>query len=391
MRARVAQLAAPLAAGAGLLSGIGLARFGYVPLFPAMVAAGWVGGGGAGMLGACNFTGYLLGALGGRTLGRRLGVPAAMDFGMALVVLSFLACAWQGGLGWLALWRTVAGLAGGMLMALAGPAAQAVVPPARRALAGGVLTSGVGCGVVVGALAVPALLSGGGVTLAWLGLAALAGLAWLLARPRWPDPPPETLALPRGLRVPPSLALLLAYGLSAAGMVAPMVYSADLAVRGHGAGAAMVSLLWVLFGVGGFLGTLSAGAVAGRIGAMPAMAAWLLVQVAALAAALVPPGLGDAAILLAAPLSGFAGIGISAVALAGTRESAGAASGALWVRATAVYALSQAGFGFALAALFRWSGESHAAVFGAGLGFSVAGLAVATGCAAWGRRSRRAI
>ncbi|MBO1079395.1 YbfB/YjiJ family MFS transporter [Roseomonas haemaphysalidis] len=389
MRARAAALAAPLAAGASLLSGIGLARFGYVPLFPAMVAAGWVGGGGAGMLGACNFTGYLLGALGGRTLGRRLGVPAAMDLGMALVVLSFLACAWQGGLGWLALWRTVAGLAGGLLMALAGPAAQAVVPPARRALAGGVLTSGVGCGVVVGALAVPALLAGGGVTLAWLGLGVLAALAWLLARPRWPDPPPETLALPRGLRVPPSVALLLAYALSAAGMVAPMVYSADLAVRGHGAGPAMVSLLWVLFGVGGFLGTLSAGAVAGRIGAMPAMALWLLVQVAALSAALVPPGLGDAAILVAAPLSGFAGIGISAVALAGTREAAGAASGALWVRATAVYALSQAGFGFALAALFRWSGESHAAVFGAGLGFSVAGLLVAGACAAWGRRSSR--
>jgi len=389
MRARAAALAAPLAAGASLLSGIGLARFGYVPLFPAMVAAGWVGGGGAGMLGACNFTGYLLGALGGRTLGRRLGVPAAMDLGMALVVLSFLACAWQGGLGWLALWRTVAGLAGGLLMALAGPAAQAVVPPARRALAGGVLTSGVGCGVVVGALAVPALLAGGGVTLAWLGLGVLAALAWLLARPRWPDPPPETLALPRGLRVPPSVALLLAYALSAAGMVAPMVYSADLAVRGHGAGPAMVSLLWVLFGVGGFLGTLSAGAVAGRIGAMPAMALWLLVQVAALSAALVPPGLGDAAILVAAPLSGYAGIGISAVALAGTREAAGAASGALWVRATAVYALSQAGFGFALAALFRWSGESHAAVFGAGLGFSVAGLLVAWACAAWGRRSSR--
>ncbi|MDB5370240.1 MAG: transporter, partial [Roseomonas sp.] len=106
---------ASVAGAAALLAGIGLARFGYVPLFPAMVAAGWVGGGGAGMLGACNFTGYLLGALGGRQLGRRLGVPAAMDLGMALVVLSFLACAWQGGLSWLAVWRGLAGLAGGLL------------------------------------------------------------------------------------------------------------------------------------------------------------------------------------------------------------------------------------------------------------------------------------
>jgi hypothetical protein len=119
---------------------------------------------------------------------------------------------------------------------------------------------------------------------------------------------------------------------------------------------------------------------------MPAMALWLVVQVAALSAALVPPGLGDAAILLAAPLSGFAGIGISAVALAATRERAGAASGALWVRATAVYAMAQAGFGFALAALFRWSGEAHASVFGAGLVLSLAGLGVAVGCVLWGRK-----
>jgi predicted MFS family arabinose efflux permease len=369
---------APFAGAAATLAGIGLARFAYVPIFPAMVAAGWVGGGGAGMLGACNFTGYLLGALGGRRLGRRLGVPSAMDLGMGLVVLSFLACAWHGGLAWLALWRGVAGFAGGMLMALAGPAAQAVVPPAMRGAAGGVLTSGVGIGVVVGALAVPALLSGG-VPVAWIGLAVLAGIAWAAARPYWPDPPPETLDLPRGQTVPPAWMLMLAYVLSAAGMVAPMVYSADLAVRGHGAGAALVSLLWVLFGVGGFTGTMAAGIVAGRIGAMRAMAVWLTVQVVALLATLIPEswGLGAWGIVVAAPLAGFSGIGIAAVTLAGSREAAGPASGMLWVRATAFYALSQAAVGFVLAALFRWSGESHAPVFAAGLAFSLVGLLVA--------------
>jgi uncharacterized MFS-type transporter YbfB len=61
------------AGAAATLSGIGLARFAYVPLFPAMVAAGWVTGAEGGFLGAVNFAGYLIGVLGGRGLGRRSG------------------------------------------------------------------------------------------------------------------------------------------------------------------------------------------------------------------------------------------------------------------------------------------------------------------------------
>jgi predicted MFS family arabinose efflux permease len=367
---------AALAAGACLLSGIGLARFGYVPMFPAMVAAGWVGGAGGGLLGACNFAGYLLGALLGRRLGRRLGVPGALDLCMGLLVLSFLACGWHGGLAWLAFWRALAGFGGGVLMAVSGPAAQAVVPPAQRGLAGGVLTSGVGGGAALSALAVPLLLQGG-VALAWAGLAALVALIWLAARPYWPNPPAETLALPRGQALPPAGWLLAAYVFSAAGMVPPMVYTADLAVRGHGTGAAMAGLLWVLFGIGGVAGTLSGGATAGRIGAMPATRLWLVLQVAALAAALVPAGWGSWGLLLAAPLSGFSGLGLTAVTLAGAREIAGSASAILWARATVLYALTQACIGFLLAALFRWSGDQHAAVFGAGLLLSALGLAVA--------------
>ncbi|MEY3729293.1 MAG: hypothetical protein RLZZ57_49, partial [Pseudomonadota bacterium] len=50
-----------LSGTAATCTGIGLARFAYVPLFPAMVSAGWVDGAEAGLLGALNLTGYLLG------------------------------------------------------------------------------------------------------------------------------------------------------------------------------------------------------------------------------------------------------------------------------------------------------------------------------------------
>ncbi|WP_161600771.1 YbfB/YjiJ family MFS transporter [Teichococcus oryzae] len=355
-------------AGAGTLSaGIGLARFAYVPLFPALVSAGWVDGAGAGLLGACNFAGYLLGAMGGRSLGRRTGVPLALDLGMALVVLSFLACALPWGLGWMAGWRALAGLAGGLMMALAGPAVQAVVPAGRRAAASGLVISGVGSGTVLGALAVPFLLPAG-VAMAWLGLAALAALIWLALRRNWPDPPAEMMRLPRGLRVPRAAAMLVAYGLSGAGMVAPMVYLADFAVRGHGLAPPLDALPWVLFGLGGVAGTLTGGRVAGRLGGRRAMLIWLLVQVLALATSLLP---GWASMLLAAPICGFAGVGVSAVALTVAREQAGIAAGLLWVRATIIYAAAQALGGFGLAALFRATGEQHLAVFSAALALSV--------------------
>lgn len=360
------------AGGGAILAGVGLARFAYVPLFPAMVAAGWVDGAEAGLLGAGNFLGYLAGVLAGRWLAGRIGVPRVLDAGMALAVLAFAACAWQGGVLWLLAWRALGGTAGGVLMALAGPSVQAVVPPERRGTASGIVMTGVGSGVILGGLAVPLLLSGG-VPAAWLGLAAATAVIWLAARRAWPDPP----ALPREetvAAVPRAGRLMLAYALSGGGMVAPMVYLADLAVRGRGLPIEAGSMIWIGFGIGALLGTLLGGRVAGRIGGRRALLAWMAVQVAALAAALVPAW---PAVVLAGLLGGFAGVGATAVTLVAAREIAGPQAGVIWVRATAAYAVTQVAFAFLLAALFGTTGDSHAVVFGVGLALSVAALVVA--------------
>jgi predicted MFS family arabinose efflux permease len=363
----------PALAGAGAIcAGVGLARFAYVPLFPAMVGAGWVDGGGAGLLGAANFAGYLLGVLGGRRVAQRLGVPRALDLGMGLALLAFAACAWQGGLAWLALWRALAGVAGGILMALAGPAVQASVPPEQRGQAGGIVMAGAGSGVVLAGLLVPLFLAGG-VAVAWLGLAVAVGVVWLLVRSTFPDPP----ALPgpaRAVAVPRAARLILAYGLSGAGMVAPMVYLSDLAVRGHGLPIGLGAAIWMGFGAGAVAGTLLGGRVAGRIGGRRALPLWMALQVGALALMLAP---GWPALLLAGPLGGFAGVGATAVTLAAARDVAGPQAAVVWVRATAAYALAQAGVAFALAALFEAVGERHAAVFAAGLVLSALALLVA--------------
>ena len=63
-----------LSAAAGLcasLVGLGLARFAYTPLIPALIAANWFSPADAVYLGAANLAGYLAGALVARELGGR--------------------------------------------------------------------------------------------------------------------------------------------------------------------------------------------------------------------------------------------------------------------------------------------------------------------------------
>lgn len=356
-----------LSGAAATCVGIGLARFAFVPLFPALVTAGWVTGAEAGLLGAAALAGYVGGAMGAQALGRRIGTRPALALGMAGALVSLLACAVPGGLMWLLPWRLLAGLAGGVLMSLAGPAIQRAVPPERRGAASGVVVSGVAGGIVLGAALLPPLLASGP-SAGWLGLAALTALLWAFAQRRFPrDPGGQMAAQP----VPHVPGLMLAYALSGAGMVPHMVYLADLAARGFGLGIFAGSGMWLVFGLGALGGTLLGGRLADQLGGARAARLWLWVQVVALLLALVP---WWPALVLAAALGGFAGVGVSAVTLAWAREAAGPAAGGLWVKATIAYALAQAGAAFALAAVFGWTGESHAVVFA--LGLLLSGLAI---------------
>lgn len=356
------------AGAAATFSGIGLGRFAYVPLFPAMVSAGWVTGAEGALIGASNLAGYLVGVLGGPSVARRIGTAAALDCGMLLGMVGFGACAFDLGAAWFLLWRFVSGVGGGLLMALAGPAVQGTVRAARRGVAGGIVVSGIGFGIVVASAAIPALVPLG-LSVAWAALAAIVGLLWLLARPSWPRTPiPPT---PAGIPAR-SLVLQTAYGISGGGLVPHMVYFADLAVRGYGFAPSFGSLLWLIFGTGALAGTLLGGRLADRLGALTSFRLWLAFQVVALAAALS----GNTVLLL---LSGFAGgfsaLGLAAIALARARELAGPAAGAVWVKTTAAFGIAQAVAGLALAALFAQTG-SHTAVFLTGLALSVAALLV---------------
>ena len=63
---------------AGSFVGIGLARFAYTPLIPALIAAGWFSPALAGYLGAANLGGHLVGAFAARPVATRVAPRLAL-------------------------------------------------------------------------------------------------------------------------------------------------------------------------------------------------------------------------------------------------------------------------------------------------------------------------
>ena len=172
-RATVAGLCASLV-------GIGLARFAYTPLIPALIAAGWFAPAAAAYLGAANLAGYLAGALLARRMAQHATTAVVLRTNMLLASAAFFACAAPLPFAWFFAWRFAAGVAGGALMVLAAPTVLAHVPPARRGLAGGAIFTGVGLGIAASGTLVPLLLRAG-LSATWCGLGALALVLTLLA------------------------------------------------------------------------------------------------------------------------------------------------------------------------------------------------------------------
>jgi predicted MFS family arabinose efflux permease len=369
-----------IAGACATFSGIGLGRFAYLPLFPAMVLAGWVEAGGAGLLGAVNLTGYLIGALGGRAVARQIGVSHALDLGMMATVLSFAACAFNGGLLWFTMWRALVGASGGLLMALAGPAVQESTEAIRRGLSGGIVIAGVGSGIVLVSLLMPTLLEQS-LSIAWLALAALVVFAWAFAHPRWP----RTAPLARvPFSLPTEVRLLLTYAVAGAGMVPHMVYLGDFAMRGLGFGSWTASAAFFLFGLGAISGTLTGGLSVDKLGADTALRLWLALQALALLFALLP---FMASLFISAFLGGFFGIGITGVTIGWTRKLTGANAGLVWSQATAAFALAQATTGLIFAFVFTQT-HSHRALFAIGLALSIVAFSTAM---VWRDKERGAI
>ncbi|WP_273544542.1 YbfB/YjiJ family MFS transporter [Vreelandella profundi] len=98
------------------LAGIGIARFAYTPLLPAIIQEGWFTASQGAYLGAANLLGYFIGALCAHALSERFSSRLVIGASFAAIALSFMLCAGAGSFFWFFLWRLVSGIAGAILM-----------------------------------------------------------------------------------------------------------------------------------------------------------------------------------------------------------------------------------------------------------------------------------
>src|SRR5438067_5448999 len=149
----------PAAGGLGRVIGLalgpavalGLARFAYALLLPAMRSdLGWSYAQ-AGLLNTANAVGYLAGAVGGARLTRRLGTRRAFTAGLAVTTLAIAASAASGNLVVLSLLRAVGGASGAVVF-IAGAALTAQLAAdgdtgRNPALVLGIYFAGAGAGI----------------------------------------------------------------------------------------------------------------------------------------------------------------------------------------------------------------------------------------------------
>lgn len=365
------------------LVGLGLARFSYTPLIPALIAAKWFSASDVVYLGAANLAGYLAGALAARAVAARIGAVRALRAMMLLATLSFFASSAPVSFSWFFAWRFLSGLTGGIIMVLAASVILPHTSPARRGIVGGVIFAGVGLGVAASGTLVPLLLQQG-LQQSWYGLGVLSAVLTLASWWNWPAEAKTGTAPAHHAKqhhTPiAARALLIQYGLNAVALVPHMVFLVDFVARGLGQGIAAGSRYWVLYGLGAIVGPLVTGHLGDRSGFGPALRAAFLIEAAAV---LLPTvSTAPASLIVSSIVVGGFTPGIVPLVLGRIHELVPHSSEqqrATWSHATTSFALFQAAAAYGFSWIYANTGGDYLVLFGLGGGAVVLALAIDLG------------
>lgn len=272
MSLRQGPFASALLLALGPAIGIGIARFAYGLILPAMKADLDWSYFQSGLMNTINALGYLVGAfmMGGLT--RRLGAYRVFVCGIVVTVIAVLLVATTRNFTLLGLYRLASGLSGAAIFVAGGTLASGVAhaSPARSGLVLSTFYAGPGLGIALTAIAVSAVFQAFDPTrwqLAWLTLGTICFLAGLV-----------TLLLPRE-RVGSSTAcerkpgiyrpakhwkILCGYTLFGAGSIGYMTFTVT-SLQENGTGSTGAALFWLIIGLSSIAAPLIWGRVIGHL------------------------------------------------------------------------------------------------------------------------------
>jgi MFS family permease len=147
-----------IAGGATLLVGMGIGRFSYSPMIPALIEADALTASQAGSVGAANFVGYLAGALAAPLMRRQWGEATTLRLSLLVALAALGASILPWGFIWLMFWRGLVGACVGVMMIYCLAIATRYAPPGKLGAATGITYTGVGIGILLAGTLVPWLL-----------------------------------------------------------------------------------------------------------------------------------------------------------------------------------------------------------------------------------------
>lgn len=175
---------------------LGISRFAYTPLLPLMQQATYFGDNFAGFLASANYAGYLAGALWAAWSANRDARIERLESNLVLTIGSTLCMGLSADPAiWMGL-RFISGFTSAMVFILASGVVLEALTELRRPSWSGWLYSGVGAGIALSAILIPALHSVTGWRGGWVGLGAvsaiLASIVWRLIPEHTHNPLAET-------------------------------------------------------------------------------------------------------------------------------------------------------------------------------------------------------
>ena len=258
----------------GAAVSLGFSRFAYALLLPPMRASlhwSYVQAGG---MNTANALGYVFGSAIAAWLSRRTGIKRAFLVTLAIsgvvLVLTGLTSDYTA----LMALRFVGGFATAITFIVGASLAAGVNPagtPQRAALALAIYITGVGSGIAVSGLVVPALLArlgAAGWPAGWIAMGAISLAALLPAAAATRRVPPQA-ARDEGVMPWKDIVMLWPtfanYLLFAAGYVSYMTFIIVL-IRNGGGGTGYIAAFWIVLGLASVLGTIAWGRVLPKLG-----------------------------------------------------------------------------------------------------------------------------
>ena len=345
MKARATQNRALLAGVCCLIIAMGIGRFAYTPLLPAMQRAVGFGNELAGLVASANYLGYFLGALATTVLPASLDRRGLLRISLLASIVTTAAMAWtESAPAWIAL-RLVAGLASAGAFVLAGTLVMQSLQSVGQETRMGVHFCGVGLGIAFSGL----LLAQAGDYLGWRGgWTVLAVFSVALLPLCWTIPRPKSLATSHATKIDAAVAvkplafpmqlLVIAYFLEGLGYIVSGTFLVAI-IKGTPGLEAFAEYAWVAVGLTAAPSAMLWSAVLKKTGPLKALIAAHLIQ----AAGIVLPVFSDslAAALVAAITFGGTFVGITVLAINLAARVAPQSSGNVIGQLTAAFGLGQ--------------------------------------------------